>query len=51
MPKTETVHFNPSTTKGFTRCGRALRKVKRWTEDSDDATCNSCLNLIEKDKS
>lgn len=49
MPKTVVNHYNPPSTQGITRCGMKLSRVKHWTTDRDDATCNNCVKLIEMD--
>lgn len=49
MPKVTVSHFNPPSTQGLTRCGLKLSRVKHWTTDPNDATCNNCRKLIKLD--
>jgi hypothetical protein len=49
MPGVNAIHWNdPQDNSGKARCGRFLWTVV-WREDKADVTCNSCLNLIERD--
>lgn len=48
MPADVIVHYNPPIDDGKCRCGRKLIKVKKWTTDVNDATCNRCLQLEGK---
>ena len=48
MPNTPVTHYNPDSTYGKTRCGRRLARVKNYTSDINDATCNRCLELEKK---
>lgn len=49
MPKTPAIHYNPSQTKGISRCGKKLAHLL-WRTDPNDATCNLCIRLIAKDR-
>lgn len=49
MSKDAVSHYNPPSTQNLTRCGLNLRRVKRYTSDKNDATCNNCVRLIAKD--
>lgn len=42
------VHWNPKYSHRITRCGRDLAKVRRHTEDPNDATCNTCVSLYKR---